>query len=305
MNVHRPVLLKEVLESLRPQRGESYLDVTAGFGGHAKAILARTGSPQKAMLVDRDLEAVKALRKLFGPAGATIIHQDFWSASRQLLEQSRNFDLILADLGTSSPQLDSAERGFAIQKSGPLDMRMDLSQQLTAEAILNSYSEKQLTELLETYGEEPKARAIARRLVAARPLRTTDQLAAIVAKAATWRSRSRVHPATRTFQALRVAVNQELEQLEKSLPLWLRLLAPKGRLVVISFHSLEDRLVKRFLVEQAGETYNSELVLLNKKPLQATKQEIVFNPRARSAKLRAAAKIKTKTERNKGKLNAY
>ena len=171
-------------------------------------------------------------------------------------------------------------------------MRMDQSQALTAEAIVNSYSQAKLTDILKRYGEEPKAAQIARTIVESRPIGTTDQLAAIAARA--WPGRSRVHPATRTFQALRIAVNDELSLLEHSLPLWFELLAPGGRIAIISFHSLEDRLVKQALQEVAGDRYDAELRLLTKRPVVAQPSELVFNPRARSAKLRAAVKINKK-----------
>ena len=171
-------------------------------------------------------------------------------------------------------------------------MRMDRRQKLTAEYIVNSAGEAELVRIFTDYGEEPKARQIARRVIAARPLKTTDQLAAIATKA--WPARSRVHPATRIFQALRIAVNDELNQLEKSLPIWLNLLNSGGRMAVISFHSLEDRIVKQFLAEHSASNYDGELKILTAKPTVATNDEIVSNPRARSAKLRAAAKSKPK-----------
>ena len=276
---------------LDPQKGESYLDLTAGYGGHAQALLERTSKPEAAVLVDRDDQAVAHLRKQFKSAPPEIVHSDFLGACRTLSEQGRKFDLILADLGASSPHFDQASRGFGIMQSGPLDMRMDQSQALTAEAIVNKWKEADIAKVLRDFGEEPRAHSIARRIVAARPLRTTDELAAVVGRG--WRRPSRLHPATRTFQALRIAVNSELSQLEQSLPLIERLLRPGGRMAVISFHSLEDRIVKRFLAEQAGGNYDSPLKLLTKKPITAGRDEIVSNPRARSAKLRAAAKIKT------------
>ncbi len=288
---HVPVLLEQVLTYLEPKSGESYLDLTAGYGGHASAVLARTGSLEKAVLVDRDQQAVAALREEYG-AGADLRQTDFLTAARELLTAERQFDLILADLGVSSPHLNEGNRGFAINSTGPLDMRMDQSQALSAETILNTYSVEALSDLLERYGQEPKARQIARGIVAARPLRTTDQLAAIAARA--WPGYSRVHPATRTFQAIRIAVNDELSLLEQSLPLWFELLKPGGRIAIISFHSLEDRLVKRALQDVAGDGYDAELRLLTRHPVTASTSELVLNPRARSAKLRAAVKIKKK-----------
>jgi 16S rRNA (cytosine1402-N4)-methyltransferase len=291
---HVPVLLDEVLQYLDPKAGESYLDLTAGYGGHAAAVLARTGSLTSSVLVDRDREAIANLRQHFGSSAdsASVRQSDFLTASRELLDEGRQFNLILADLGTSSLHLNEASRGFAINQPGPLDMRMDQSQELTAATIVNSYSEAELVELIRRYGEEPKARQIARLIVDRRPLNSTDQLAAIAAKA--WPGRQRKHPATRTFQALRIAVNDELGQLEQSLPLWIQLLAPGGRLAIISFHSLEDRLVKQALQAVSGNRYDAELQLLTKHPLKPSPDEIVFNPRARSAKLRAAVKINKK-----------
>jgi 16S rRNA (cytosine1402-N4)-methyltransferase len=289
---HEPVLLQEVLQYLDPQAGESYLDLTAGYGGHAQAILDRTGSLTPAELVDRDQNAISMLREKFTDDKANLRQQDFLTAATELHAAGRQFDLILADLGVSSPHLNIGARGFSITSHGPLDMRMDQSQELTAETIVNTYDEAALTDILVRYGEEPKAGQIARAIRAARPLQTTDQLAAIAAKA--WPGRSRVHPATRTFQALRIAVNDELGLLEQALPLWFDLLAPGGRIAVISFHSLEDRLVKQALAEVAGERYDADLRLLTKRPVMAATSELVSNPRARSAKLRAAVKIKKK-----------
>lgn len=294
---HEPVLLDEVLRYLDPKEGESYLDLTAGYGGHARAVLGLTGYGP-AVLVDRDENAIEILQQEFPERAVHLRHQDFLTASRELLAGGRQFDLILADLGVSSPHLNEGKRGFAINSPGPLDMRMDGSQELTAETIVNTYSEAELSDILKRYGEEPKARQIAHAIVQARPLRTTDQLAATAAKA--WPGRSRVHPATRTFQAVRVAVNDELGQLERSLPLWFELLRPGGRIAVISFHSLEDRLVKRAFQEVSGNRYDAELRLLTQRPVIATSTETVFNPRARSAKLRVAAKIN-----KKGNADAY
>lgn len=288
---HIPVLLKQVIEYLEPKEGETYLDLTAGYGGHARAILEYTNDPQKALFVDRDQKAINHLKSEFAGQGVTIWHADFLSASQKLAQHKRQFNCILADLGTSSPHLDQASRGFAIQLDGPLDMRMDQSQTLDAYTVVNSYSEKELVELIRRYGEEPKASQIASLIVHNRPLRTTHELATIIARA--WPGRSKVHPATRTFQAIRIAVNDELELLRKSLPLWIDdLLAPGGRIVIISFHSLEDRLVKQAFQEAGGDRYDATLRVLTKHPVTGEEDELVLNPRARSAKLRAAAKIK-------------
>ncbi len=290
-HTHVPVLLEAVLQYLNPQAGDSYLDLTAGYGGHATAILARTDDPAQAILVDRDALSIKALQDMFAGSSAQIVHADFLSASRKLFADGRKFDVILADLGVSSPHLDDAARGFALASDGPLDMRMDQNQQRTAADIVNRYSAAELTDILRRYGEEPKAKRIAQLIVEHRPIATTTELARIVARA--WPGHSKVHPATRTFQAIRIAVNDELGLLAQSLPIWIDLLAPNGRLAVISFHSLEDRLVKQALSEVAGDRYDARLRLLTKHPVTASNTETVFNPRARSAKLRAAAKINT------------
>ncbi len=288
---HVPVLLDEVLQYLDPKEGESYLDLTAGYGGHSSVILERTGSLTTSTLVDRDPNAVKVLTQKYD-GQAEVRQQDFLTACRELHAEGRQFDLILADLGVSSPHLNEGSRGFSISQNGPLDMRMDQSQTLTAAYIVNNYKEADLADILRRYGEEPKAAQIAKAIVRARPIISTSELADIAKQA--WPGRSRVHPATRTFQALRIAVNDELGQLEQALPVCFELLKPGGRIAVISFHSLEDRLVKQAFQEVAGNGYDAELQLLTKRPVEAQPSELVFNPRARSAKLRAAAKIKKK-----------
>lgn len=285
---HVPVMLEEVLTFLKPGAGESYLDLTAGLGGHAGAVIAKTQAADKAVLVDRDPQATAVLKKKL--PGASVLNSDFFSATKQLLEAGQQFDLILADLGVSSLHLDDPARGFSFMSSGPLDMRMDPSQELNASDIVNGWPPAELETLLRA-GDEPKAKQIAKAIVAARPIEDTLQLAAVVKTV--YPQHSRRHPATKTFQALRLAVNDELGQLARSLPLWIDLLTPGGRLTVISFHSLEDRLVKQAFADRTG-GYDAEVKLLTKHPLSPTNQEIDINPRARSAKLRAVAKIKTK-----------
>lgn len=280
---HIPVLASVVLEVLAPKKGENYLDLTAGYGGHARLVIEKIASSSQATLVDRDGSAIKTLAKEF--AGARIIHSDFLAASESLVKTSAKFDLILADLGVSSEHLNNPSRGFSFRASSPLDMRMDASQELTARGVVNNYSETKLAEIMSRYGEEPKAGQLARLIVANRPLNNTSELVELAKQV--WPTYSKVHPATRLFQAIRIEVNDELGQLGKMLPRALDLLAPGGRLAIISFHSLEDRLVKQFLAEHAS-GYDAELSLLTKKPLTASKNEIAFNPRARSAKLRAA-----------------
>jgi 16S rRNA (cytosine1402-N4)-methyltransferase len=276
-----------VLQYLAPRPGESYLDLTAGYGGHAAAILERTGAPEKAMLVDRDSNAIASLERFAGQ-GTTLVHQDFLSASRHLVAEGVQFDVILADLGVSSPHLDNASRGFAFGTDGPLDMRMDQSQELSAATMVNTYTPDNLARIIKQYGEEPRAKTIANAIVRARPFTTTQQLAEVVRSVMP--RGSKTHPATRTFQALRIAVNDELELLRASLPLWMQLLNSGGRIGVISFHSLEDRMVKQAFAEVAGERYDADLHLLTKRPVTADEHELFSNPRARSAKLRAAVK---------------
>ena len=216
------------------------------------------------------------------------MRKDFYSAAEQFVNSGEKFDLILADLGVSSLHLDMASRGFSFAASGPLDMRMDQRQELTAETVVNEWDEKDLQHILSVYGEEPKARRIAKAIVANRPIKTTSELANIVARTTgRWSGK---HPATRTFQAIRIAVNDELRLLERVMPLWVALLRPGGRLGIISFHSLEDRLVKRFFLELGGNRFDATLAIVTKQPVVATTQEIAINPRARSAKLRVAVK---------------
>jgi 16S rRNA (cytosine1402-N4)-methyltransferase len=288
-NSHVPVLLEAVLDVLAPQSGETYLDLTAGYGGHASAILEITDNAAGMTLVDRDSHAIGCLQTL-KEQGTQLIHQDFAGAATELADASKQFDMILLDLGVSSPHLDNAERGFSFQADAELDMRMDSRQELTAYTVVNEYSEAKLTRVLRDYGEEPRARQIAQAIIAQRPIRSTLQLAALVEEI--YRRRGKIHPATRTFQALRIAVNQELTQLETTLPLLLQLLQPGGRVAVISFHSLEDRLVKSFFKTEAQKGYEAELQVLTKKPISGATHD-VLNRRARSAQLRAAIKINT------------
>lgn len=291
---HVSVLPVAVLQYLDPHPGETYLDLTAGYGGHADSVLQRTLNAP-ATLVDRDKTAVDHLKKRFHDRPIKIVCQDFLTASQALEKANQQFDLIFADLGVSSPHLNTASRGFSLTHSGPLDMRMDLGQTLTAETIINTYSEAELSDLFKRYGEEPFARKIAKAIAQNRPLKQTTDLAELIAKVVHRKNR-KIHPATRVFQALRIAVNNELEQLEKALPIWIDLLKPGGRLVIISFHSLEDRIVKQALKEVSSGHYDATMQLLTKIPVSAPPEETAINPRARSAKLRAAVKIKRERE---------
>ena len=288
--LHVPVLLNDVVRLLNPKDGESYLDLTAGYGGHAGAIVERTHNYRGMTLVDRD-EFAQANLAAFVGKGAELIHADFVSAARQLIAIGKRFDMILIDLGVSSPQLDRAERGFSFSHSGPLDMRMDQRQALTAADVANTFTQQQLEQIICEYGEERPvvARRYAAAIVKARPLATTEDLASAVLKAHVGR-RQRTHPATRTFQAIRIFVNDELEQVRAIMPLLSELLRQGGRVGVISFHSLEDRIVKRYFAEQNRSGYEAELRIITKHPVDGAIRD-VHNPRSRSAKLRVAVKI--------------
>lgn len=287
--LHVPVLLDRTIELLTPAEGESYLDLTAGYGGHASAIIERTKNPSGAVLVDRDENAIRELQAL-KDKGTRLLHTDFVTAARQLVEENEQFSMILVDLGVSSPQLDRAERGFSFSRSGPLDMRMDPSASRSAADIVNRASEDELTRIIVEYGEESRgfARKIAKAIRRNRPFTTTKQLADLILSEhrGKWQ---RIHPATRTFQALRIATNDELGQVEALLPLLPRLLEPGGRVGIISFHSLEDRLVKRYFKEQSEAGFEAELTIVTKKPSEGSLYD-VHNPRSRSAKLRVAVK---------------
>jgi 16S rRNA (cytosine1402-N4)-methyltransferase len=288
--LHEPVMLNEVLAVLQPQAGESYLDLTAGYAGHAKAILDLTKDYKASVLVDRDEFAIAHLQAL-KERGAEVLQSDFYNASLKFLTCGKRFDIILMDLGVSSPQFDLDERGFSFMKDGPLDMRMDQSQELTAERIVNHYSRQRLADIFVQFGEEnPKfAMILATAIVRKRPINTTLELAELVKSKTHFYQKT--HPATRIFQALRIAVNDEMGELEKTLPLIPDLLEVGGRVAVISFHSLEDRIVKEFLKNEDVKGLEARLKIINKKIGQASDNEIRLNPRARSAKLRAATRV--------------
>lgn len=286
---HIPVLLESTVGLLSPQAGESYLDLTAGYGGHAGRILEKTGNYTESVLVDRDDNAIKCLES-FSNKGTRLLNSDFVNAAKQLIKEGQKFNMILVDLGVSSPQLDQSERGFSFTNSGPLDMRMDRSQALSAEMLVNNAKAEELIKIITEYGEEPIgfATQIANAIVKNRPLYETKDLADLIGN--TYRGKwKKIHPATRTFQAIRIAVNDELRQIEDLLPLLPRLLKTGGRVGIISFHSLEDRLVKRYFKEQFDAGYEAELSPLNKKPIPGSIYD-VHNPRSRSAKLRVAVK---------------
>jgi 16S rRNA (cytosine1402-N4)-methyltransferase len=286
---HIPVLLDATLKVLEPKVGESYLDLTAGYGGHAGAILEQTGNYKDTVLVDRDDYAIEHLSAL-AAKGANLMHTDFESAATRLKEDGKTFDIILLDLGVSSPQLDTSNRGFSFKNSGPLDMRMDRRQVLSAYDLIQGSSLEELAKIIHEYGEEPfmHAKFIAELIIANRPFDSTETLAALIAEHHRGRWQ-KIHPATRTFQSLRIAVNDELGQIERTLPMLPKLLNKGGRVGVISFHSLEDRLVKRFFKEQFEDGLEADIKPVTKKPIPGATED-VHNPRSRSSKLRVAVK---------------
>jgi len=302
--MHQAVLLAEAMQWLAPRAGGVYVDGTVGGGGHARAILEAAGPAGRLLALDRDPAALERARPALGPwaTRCTFVHASFADLEQAAATHGvACADGVLLDIGISSDQLDNAERGFSFMKDGPLDMRMDCSSSPTAADLVNTLTEYELADVLRRYGEEQRARAIARRIVENRGLRSfsrTSQLADLVMKVYGGR-RGRIHPATRTFQALRIAVNGELKALEDGVMAGLNLLAPGGRLVVISFHSLEDRIVKHFFAGHQGRWESlpeggrkwtgvlPQVEVLTRKPVMASETECEQNPRARSAKLRA------------------
>lgn len=286
---HLPVLLSETMELLAVRPGGLWVDGTVGLGGHAAETLRRSAPDGRLLGVDRDAEALTRAREALAAFGerARLVHADYREVPDLLAGVAA--DGILLDLGISSAQLDEAGRGFSFQAEGPLDMRMDRSGGETAAEVVNRLREEALADLIYRFGEEPASRRIARSIVAARRrsrIRTTTELAAIVRGAAGRSRRPGLDPATRTFQALRIHVNRELEGLGEALESLAGCLAPAGRLVVIAFHSLEDRDVKQRFRALAGRGYR----VLTRKPLRPSPDEVRVNPRARSARLRAVAR---------------
>lgn len=319
---HTPVLLTETLDLLnleanppaarlnekvgQERAGKNIVDGTLGLGGHSLEILKKIGPTGKLMAFDQDEQNLKEARKRLKDyeKQITFVHSNFENIAEECKRHNFQPDAILLDLGLSSPHLDDPERGFSFQKEGPLDMRFDKSQPLTAEKVVNSYPEKDLADIIFHYGEERRSRLIARAITQARkdsPIKTTTQLAEIIAK--TVRGKARIHPATLTFQALRIYVNRELEVLKNVLESSLKLLKKGGRLVVISYHSLEDRIVKNFFRDQTKNcicpkelpvcqcNFKKKLYILTRKPIIPNGIEVSQNPRSRSAKLRAAERL--------------
>jgi 16S rRNA (cytosine1402-N4)-methyltransferase len=304
---HTPVLLSEVIAGLAPTVGGAYIDATLGGGGHALAILAACMPGGRLLGIDTDPAALKAATARLGPFAnrATLVHGNFREIGRIARDAGFvNVQGILLDLGVSSHQLDTPERGFSFQVDALLDMRLDPTTGETAADLVNELDEQELADLIYRYGEERGSRRIARFIAEARRtqrIATTNQLAELVARALGGR-RGRIHPATRTFQALRIAVNRELESLEQALPQAVELLAPGGRLGVISFHSLEDRIIKLFFRAEAGKMPTEEqtivetdaparLRIITNKPIAPNDEEQRANPRSRSAKLRIAERV--------------
>lgn len=297
---HVPVLVNDVVEALQLHGGETAVDGTFGAGGYTRAMLSAGAG--RVIGFDRDPDAIEAGASLVPDRRLTLINENFSQMDRALIERGIALvDAIALDIGVSSMQLDRAERGFSFQADGPLDMRMSKSG-VTAAEFLNSADEADIARVLRDYGEEPRARAIARAIVAARPVERTAELAAIVRRAAGFRPGQKSDPATRTFQAIRIHLNAELDELEQGLAAAERSLRPGGRLAVVTFHSLEDRIVKRFFRERSGGTPAGsrhrpvqsdpreptfERVA---KPVSPTERELAANPRARSARLRSAVR---------------
>ena len=298
---HVPVLLKEAIDFLAVRRGGTYIDATVGLGGHSLEIAKRLGAPGHLIGLDKDPAALKIAeskivvgRSSLGVGESdwptiTLLHRSFADIAKG--QRPATIDGVLADIGVSSLQLDNAARGFSFQADGPLDMRMDPQSERTAEQVVNHLDERQLADVIYEFGEERRSRRIARAICRSRPIRSTAHLADVISAAARPMNRAerRIHPATRTFQALRIFVNRELDDLKALLEAAPRILKPGGRVVVISFHSLEDRIVKDAFREAA--TKDKHFRVLTRKPVTATELESDRNPRARSAKLRAAEKV--------------
>jgi len=298
---HVPVLLKEAIDFLAIKRGGTYIDATVGLGGHSFEIAKRLGAPGHLIGLDKDPAALEIARERLVVGGSslvvgeetdwpriTLLHRSFAELAND--ERQAAYDGILADIGVSSLQLNDAARGFSFQAEGPLDMRMNPQAEQTAEQVVNQVDEVTLANLIYEFGEERRSRRIARAIVRSRPIGTTAQLAEIISAAARPMNQAerRIHPATRTFQALRIFVNHELNDLRALLDAAPQLLKSGGRLVIISFHSLEDRIVKDAVREGVKKGYYQ---LLTKKPVTAGEEEIDRNPRSRSAKLRAAIRV--------------
>lgn len=311
---HIPVLLKETVAGLALRPGATAIDGTLGGAGHAEAILRATSPDGRLLGIDQDPAALARATERLAGFGERFVAR--WGSFRNIAALAADVgfaraDAILLDIGISSFQLDEPERGFSFQAEGPLDMRMDPHAALTAADIVNEWPQDDIANIIYKYAEEGRSRRIARDIVAARPLRTTTELAEVVARSLGGHKGQRVHPATKVFQALRIAVNDELGALEAALPQAVELLAPGGRLAVISFHSLEDRIVKQFMQREARDCicdtlpgyvrsrvpqpcrcgHKATVNIITRKPVQASEAEVRENPRSRSARLRIAERL--------------
>lgn len=290
--MHKSVLKKEVLEYLNPKTNENFIDATVGEAGHSLEILKKNGPSGKVLGIELDEEVYSKLKEQ-KIKNLIIVNNSFLNLKEIIKDKSfQSVSGILFDLGFLSWHVDESKKGFSFLKQEKLDMRYSSKTELTAEKIINQWEEKEIYKMLKEYGEEKFARRIARNIVQKRqkePIVTTTQLVEIIKNSVpAWYRYKKIHPATKTFQALRITVNDELGNIKKVLPQALEILKSKGRIVVISFHSLEDRIIKRYFKEKSEEGL---LRILTKKPIQASQKEIINNPRSRSAKLRAAIKI--------------
>ena len=305
ISMHRPVLYQEIIHSLSPQRGGHYVDATLGAGGHTWGILEASAPDGLLLGMDVDPQALELARNKLSVFGsrAILVRASYTSLAEQLAELKwPSVDGIVLDLGVSSMQLDTPQRGFSFQVDAPLDMRFDPDNPVQAADLVNTLPEGDIADLLFRYGEEHQSRRVARAIVQARPLETTGQLARVVA-GVTGSGKKGMHPATRTFQALRIAVNRELEALEEFLPQALTSLASAGRVAVISFHSLEDRIVKQYFKKESQDCicppkqpmctcgHKAVVRILTRRPIRPGATEVNANPRSRSARLRVAEKI--------------
>ncbi len=301
---HQPVLYHEVIAALDPKSPGRYVDATAGAGGHSRGILENSAPCGELLAMDIDPDAVlTAGQNLVEFGNRVTLRKASYAALQSELKKIGwgQVDGIIADLGFSSLQIDNPKRGFSFQFDGPLDMRFDTSQERTADMLVNTLSEDTLAEIIREYGEERQSRKIARAICNNRPIHSTSSLAMIISQTVR-RSNSRIHPATRTFQAIRIAVNEELKTLQKFLPQAVNSLNPGGRLAVITFHSLEDRIVKKYFAQESKDcicppeqlvctcNHKASITIKNRRSITAGKDEVARNPRARSARLRVAVK---------------
>lgn len=304
--MHKPVLYQEIIHALQPHDEGLYVDCTVGAGGHARYILQASAPGGKLLGLDLDPQAIETARQQLAPfaSRAVLVHASYTTLQRQLAAVGwRAVDGILLDLGVSSMQLDTPARGFSFRADEPLDMRFDPTRPggVTAADLVNTLPERELADIIFRYGEEPRSRRIAKAIVRARPIESTAHLAEVVAK--TMRGKKKIHPATRTFQALRIAVNQELQAVQAVLPQAVTALRPGARLAVISFHSLEDRIVKNFFRQESQDClcppgqpvctcdHQATVRLVTRKPIRPSPEEVRSNPRARSSRLRIVEKI--------------